>query len=198
MTELPDPQDRSQPWCGNEPAYLAHYKARSRKEDFPNDWRELVYAYSHSIPTVDALKLLATLSPLVELGAGTAYWARLLKDLGTDIVAYDLVSAESNDWTAKLPAWTELRPGDACTALRQHPDRVPFACWPPRPDGYMSDVFRIYRGTTIALITDGRFLGEGDHRDPLYDALESEWTLDQRVELPNWPYRQDSLMIWRR
>jgi choline dehydrogenase-like flavoprotein len=109
-----------------------------------------------------------------------------------------LVAPESNDWTAKLPAWTELRPGDASTTLRQHPDRVPFACWPPRPNGYISDVFRIYRGATIALMTDGRFLGEGDHPDPLYDVLESEWTLDQCVELPHWPYRQDSLMIWRR
>lgn len=197
MSELPDPKDRSQPWCEDIPAYLAHYKALSRRDDFPNGWHELVRAYSEAIPTLEALRLLATLSPLVELGAGAGYWARLLRDRGTEIVAYDPVAPESNDWTAKLHAWTEVRPGDAVTAITEHPDRVPFACWPPRPYGYMSDVLRTYCGTKIALITDGRFLGLEDHADPLYDVLESEWILDERVQLPHWPGRHDSLMTWR-
>jgi hypothetical protein len=91
-----------------------------------------------------------------------------------------------------------VRQGDARVALEQHPGRVPFACWPPRPHGYMGDVLRIFRGATLALITDGRFMGEDDERDPLYDSLEREWALDQRLELPHWPHRRDSLMIWRR
>lgn len=197
MSELPDPKDRSQPWCGDSPAYLAHYKALSGRDDFSNGWHELVRAYSEAIPTLEALKLLATLSPLVELGAGAGYWARLLRDLGTEVVAYDPAEPESNKWTAKLPAWTEVRLGDAAAALTEHPDRVPFACWPPRPYGYMNDVFRTYHGTTIALITDGRFLAKEDHADPLYDVLESEWKLEERVQLPHWPGRHDSLMIWR-
>jgi hypothetical protein len=193
---IPDPSDRSRPWCGSEPSYLTHHRVKSSLEIAPNDWQGLIRAYSEAIPNLEALRLLATLSPLVEIGAGTGYWARLLQDLGTDVVAYDLVTPEINDWTAKLPAWTEVRTGDACFAVRQHPDRTPFACWPPRPSGYMKDVLRVYKGTTLALITDGRFMT--DQPDPLYDALERYWILHQRVELPHWPGRRDSLMIWRR
>jgi hypothetical protein len=34
--------------------------------------------------------------------------------------------------------------------------------------------------------------------DPLYGLLEREWDLSQQLELPHWPGRHDSLMIWRR
>jgi hypothetical protein len=197
VNELPDPRDRSQPWWQDEPAYLAHYKAMGNFEDLTDGCHELIHAYSHAIPTLDALKLLATLSPLVELGAGGAYWARLLQDLGTDIVAYDPVDPKSNTWTAGLPPWTGVRPGDACTALSRNPERVPFACWPPRPYGYMSDVLRTHRGT-LALITDGRLFGDKNYADPLYDVLESEWDLKQTAQLPGWPGHRDRLMIWHR
>jgi len=130
-----------------------------------HEWHQLVSAYSEAIPTVRALELLAAAPPLVEIGAGGGYWARLLKDLGVDIVAYDLVASESNSWTAELPAWTDVRVGDAIEALHDNPDRVPFACWPPRPHGYMDDVMRVYGGPTLTLITDGRVRLFGEFTD---------------------------------
>ena len=38
-----------------------------------------------------ALRTILAYSPLVEIGAGTGYWARLLRQLGADIVCYDAV-----------------------------------------------------------------------------------------------------------
>ena len=45
--------------------------------------------YSWSVPTEEALRLLALHQPLVELGAGAGYWASLLKQLPVDILAFD-------------------------------------------------------------------------------------------------------------
>ncbi len=57
----------------------------------------------------------------------------------------------------------------------------------------------VYEGDTLALITDGRSCLFGEWQpDPLYDVLEREWTLEQRLELPHWPGRRDSLMVWHR
>ena len=45
--------------------------------------------YSYVLPQPHLIALLAFYSPLIELGAGTAYWAYLLELAGADIIAYD-------------------------------------------------------------------------------------------------------------
>ncbi len=104
MKLLPDPADRSQPWCGDEPAYLAHHRAVMKRMHAASEAEApaLIAAYSHAVPNLEALRVLGGLAPLLEIGAGSGYWARLLKDLGTDILAYDPAVPESNDWTAGL------------------------------------------------------------------------------------------------
>merc|ERR1719359_185892 len=52
-------------------------------------------AYAYSVPTERALATLAKHAPLLEVGAGTGYWAHLLEAQGVEIVAAD------------LPAWQE-------------------------------------------------------------------------------------------
>jgi len=46
--------------------------------------------YAWAVPCTEALTALRRLSPLVEIGAGTGYWARLLAGHGADVAAYDL------------------------------------------------------------------------------------------------------------
>ena len=45
--------------------------------------------YSWAVPDDRALKIIGTFSPLVEIGAGKGYWAKLLRQQGVDILAYD-------------------------------------------------------------------------------------------------------------
>jgi len=198
VTELPDPQDKSCPWQDDQPAYLQHYLAgmRARSQTGHFIWHSLASAYSEAIPTLEALQALAGLAPLVEIGAGTGYWARLLTDLGTDIVASDCVPSEINSWTARSQPWMAMEVCDALDAIRLHPDRTLFSCCPPRP-GYMTNALQAYQGDALALITDGPVNGERS-ADPLYGALEADWELAKQVELPRWPMRFNSLMIWQR
>jgi len=51
------------------------------------DWACHLYAYA--VPSKNSLQTLKALGPLVEIGAGTGYWASLLQKMGVDIVAYD-------------------------------------------------------------------------------------------------------------
>ncbi len=199
MTDLPDPQDKTQPWHGDQPAYLEHHCAamRARAQTGVLNWHPLVHAYSEAIPTLDALELLASLSPLVEIGAGAGYWARLLDDLGADIIATDHVASQSNIWTSSSQPWTTVKVCDALDAVRQHGHRNLFCCWPTRPHGYLEAALPAYIGQTLALITDGPIDPELGP-DPLYSVLKRDWSLSQQLELPHWPARNDSLMIWRR
>ncbi|CAB9504753.1 expressed unknown protein [Seminavis robusta] len=51
----------------------------------------LLNQYSWAIPDERAIRILKHFSPLVEIGCGAnAYWARLLKREGVDIIAYDV------------------------------------------------------------------------------------------------------------
>ena len=47
--------------------------------------------YTYVVPTSNLLTVLCSRAPIVELGAGTGYWAYLLRQMDVDIIAYDLV-----------------------------------------------------------------------------------------------------------
>jgi len=51
---------------------------------------ELIAKYAFSIPVIGILEIIADYSPLVEVGAGTGYWAMCLTEVGAEIDAFDL------------------------------------------------------------------------------------------------------------
>ena len=51
---------------------------------------ELALRYSYVLPESHLLEVISRYSPLVEVGAGTGYWAYLLRSMGVDVIAYDL------------------------------------------------------------------------------------------------------------
>ena len=49
------------------------------------------WSLAFAVPSERALDLLASYAPLVEMGAGTGYWARLLQLRGVQVAAFDSV-----------------------------------------------------------------------------------------------------------
>eukprot|EP00854_Cymbomonas_tetramitiformis_P003077 gene3077-3908_t len=43
-----------------------------------------------AVPNAEAIATMVKYSPLVELGAGTAYWAELARSAGASITTYDI------------------------------------------------------------------------------------------------------------
>lgn len=56
---------------------------------------QLVTRYGFAVPSDEALTAIERCSPrgVVELGAGTGYWAFLLQQRGVDVVAFDVEPA---------------------------------------------------------------------------------------------------------
>ncbi len=74
---------------------LVPYRYRGRVAKAMRDYQNLVSlplqrCIAHAVPTPRALKALAKLGPIVEMGAGSGYWAAMLQSRGVDVVAYDL------------------------------------------------------------------------------------------------------------
>jgi hypothetical protein len=192
---LPDPSDHSVADWNGEPAYLAWYRRLSSETDVSAIYRAIVdyrleRRYAWAVPNSEALEAVLELGPIVEIGAGGGYWARLLRDRGGEVIAYEPAPLDEV-WTDMAEPWTPLLRGGVDDAAK-HPDRALFVGWPPRPNGFMVDLLLEAPQRTLALITDGR----GPVQDRMYDLLEREWTRTSEVAIPTWPSRSDRLMTW--
>ena len=50
---------------------------------------EAIQKYAFAIPNTEAIERIAQHGPVVEMFAGSGYWASFLKQAGADIIAYD-------------------------------------------------------------------------------------------------------------
>jgi hypothetical protein len=95
--------------------------------------------FGFALPTEPALRAIADVSPrgVVEIGAGTGYWARLLHDRGVDVVAFDVAPPPSidNPWFAGVMPWYPVRVGDE-SAVDRHAQRTLLLVWPTRNEDW--------------------------------------------------------------
>jgi hypothetical protein len=130
--------------------------------DFGDDREAALLAlsqlYSYVYPSSIALRMLSALGPLVEVAAGTGYWAEKLRQLGVDIVAYDQAPPDGetfNRYHARRATWMPVLEGDQ-TMLLKHPDRTLFVCWPPLYSS-LDDCLSYYDGQAVAYMGDNGF-----------------------------------------
>lgn len=186
-TDPPDPDDRGQAWCQDEPAFATWWRWTMAQADplrvAAN--HRLFDRYAEAVPGRSAIEKLKSLGHLVEVGAGRGYWARILQEHGGSVAAYDRERQEN--------PWAQVRVGGV-DIIERYPGRPVFACWPYRPNGYMKELLHRARGRTIALVTAG--LDNPIVGDALGDQLRAAWALDSTVHIPTWPLRGDTLTVW--
>jgi hypothetical protein len=168
--------------------------------------RELAALFAWAIPEAGALAVLAGHAPLIECGAGTGYWAALLRALGAGVVACDLTppgtsgpaGTSGNNYhdTGHRP-WTHVRAASAVAAVRANPGRTLFLCWPPYDeDGASYAALRAYDGDVFAYAGGGSDGPTGTVR--FHRELALNWHPVEQVLLPNWPGLRDRLVVYRR
>lgn len=119
------------------------------------DWYRRVQAeirrpLAHAVPSAEAVHLAGLFSPIVEIGAGSGYWARLIRDrTGARVFAYDLTDGDGVSATDDVEA-----------AVRAHPEAALFLCWPDQ-SGMASRAIRAYAGDTVLYI--GEAIGRTLH-----------------------------------
>jgi hypothetical protein len=85
--------------------------------------------YAFGVPGNYALDCLARYEPLVEIGAGTGYWARCLRERGADIVAYDIMGDAWRSWFRPAIVLEIRRGGTRAIVARPHPQRAEPLLW---------------------------------------------------------------------
>lgn len=157
---------------------------------------------SFAIPAPQCLDLVAEYGPIVEIGAGTGYWAWCLRQMGVDVIAFDRYPPQThprdNDYAKGRNAWfrcwwTDVLRGDA-THARRYPDRSLLLVWP-----YMDDMavraLNAYTGDTVIFVGEER---AACANEAFFLELEKSWDRIRDVAIPQWPGIHDEMWVLKR
>jgi hypothetical protein len=153
--------------------------------------------WGFSLPCAEAVEALSRHGPWIEIGAGTGYWSAMLRAGGLDVVATDLVQSGANPYRSIVGRHCPVAGLDAVAAVRAYPERDVFCSWPSEGEDWPADAARaMANGRILALIADDRRGVIGSVA--LYDLLDDEFEVVERVTLPQWPRERDHLTLYRR
>lgn len=143
--------------------------------------------YSWGIPNDAAIDTLAKYGPIIEIGAGNGYWAKLLAQKGVDVVAYD-----HKPW--KTSAFQVHEGGHE--KLEEHPKHNLFLCWPEQHNSLSHTALTQFKGDTFIYVGEGR--GGVTGTPEFFDELEKNWHIVEYIKIPNHPYYFDVLVVYQR
>lgn len=158
--------------------------------------RRLVGEFAFSVPTAAAVRAVVRFAPrLVDFGAGTGYWARVLAEAGADVVALDCTEQENEYLGQQIGRWYPVQRGDV-QDLVAHRDRALFLAWPPYQDDMAVQALRTWGGNRLV------YVGEGDGgccaTDDFFTLLATTCVVASRHPLPQWPGIHDALWLYER
>jgi hypothetical protein len=165
--------------------------------------RDLTRRFSWAIPNADAVRALSAFvgaRGIVEVGAGTGYWAWLLRQAGSDVLATDAAPPrevlDHNVWHPRARPWVSIAQGDAAEAAAAYPDRCLLLCWPPSTNDMAAHALAAYRGDAVAYV--GEPPGGATATLPFHEALDAEWELADCIRIPRFERQDDALELYRR
>lgn len=162
--------------------------------------QDLVNRYAWGIPTPRDLVWIVKLldeRPVVEIGAGSGYWAWMLTQHGVDIAAYDKRRSGVDNGYCLVEPYAPVLPGDPTILLNTHPDRALLLCWPPYNNPMAAEALRLYTGDLLI------YCGEEDGGccadDDFFKQLAAEWVaIDHSAWHVPWYCIHDQLIAYRR
>lgn len=180
--------------------YLTAYEQTMARPDARythyNERRRLIRLYAWAIPNDEAINALVALSPLVEVGAGSGYWASLIRQAGGIIRAFDNpVGQSAYSFDAKH---SPISVGGAAISAH-YPTSTLFLCWPPYECPFAYDALMAHRqagGTKLAYVGEDSYGCTGGK--DFHTLLHHAYTRTQTIHLPQWEGIHDYLTIYER
>jgi hypothetical protein len=157
--------------------------------------RELCRKYSFAIPNDEAIACLVRHSPIVEIGAGTGYWAKLVAEAGGDLRAFD--NFRWKHLKGQFGRWFPVERGTPETA-GEFPDRTLFLCWPPYNTRMAARALIAHAKTGgQKVIVVGESDGGCTANAEFFGRLEWKYEVTETVDIPQWVGIHDYLTAWR-
>jgi hypothetical protein len=169
---------------------------RCQWEPFVEHREKLVTRFSWAIPSAEALRRARAFAGprLVEMGAGTGYWASLFEGVGMSVHAYD-AHPTNNPYKHEV-SYTTIRYGTPATLMKYDTRWALFLCWPPYDDPMAFRCLQHFKGERLVYV--GESEGGCNASDKFFERLSRFWTPAGEVDIPQWDGINDSMSFWRR
>ena len=155
---------------------------------------QMIRDFTFAIPCTEAINRLVQLSPILEVGAGSGHWSRLLRDAGAEVVAVDSHQVAFHGYT--YPFNTDTLNMDGPFAVDYFYPRTVFMCWPPYDKPFAFDVATKMRGgTTLAYIGE---LGGCTGDEDFFELLNSAFHFVGEIQIPRWSALNDAMYIYEK
>jgi hypothetical protein len=160
-------------------------------ELYLSDWMAFKLAvgrhFAWAVPTEEAIAAIRRhATSVLEIGAGSGYWAWLMRQAG---ILVDAVDVDPPAFT-----WSDVRRGDEHTA-HAHPDKALLLCWPPWASPMAENALVAYGGERVVYI--GEWFG-GSANPKFFTLLMCWFECVDYIRIPQWYMRNDTLLIFRR
>lgn len=157
--------------------------------------------YSWAIPDSTTIRILKHFCPLIEIGAGKGYIAKLLKDEGADIVAFDREVDKTSAWT-KVKIGGPEKLSESAAAGRNL-----FLCYPDEDSSMANPCLDDFIGDYVIHI--GELISTGQLSSPqapwgrtssadFQISLMTDFHCVLVYELPAFPFSRDCITVWKR
>ncbi len=159
---------------------------------------ECIHRYGFAVPNEEALEALVGLSPLVEIGAGGGYWAKMIEDRGGTVYPYDAkkgLLGGHPEGPIMPEEWVPVSYGDA-SSVEKHPGANLLLIWPPYEDPMAYDALRQFTGNYVAYVGEG--WGGCTADDAFFELLKAEFEEPVYIDIPQWYGIRDYLSIYQR
>lgn len=146
---------------------------------------DLVDRYAWAIPNETAISRLVDLSPIVEMGAGSGYWAYEIERRGGTVHAYDNDPPDET-WAPVTVGTPDVLSGYTEPLL---------LCWPPYGEPMAREAIEEHCGETVVYIgeIEGCTADSEFHR-----LLDWEYSLEEVIDIPSYDGIHDNMFIYRK
>ncbi|EER03117.1 hypothetical protein Pmar_PMAR023229 [Perkinsus marinus ATCC 50983] len=170
-----------------------------------SDWVDstrdyMCHIYAYATPTESALELLSSFVPggVVEVGSGTGYWAKLLRDRNVKVLALDKnpPDHQANAYHGRCRPHTEVKKNAAdlqSLSAEEYPKLM--LCYPPPQEHMAAEAIGNFKGDYVYHI--GEWFGDTGTL-AMQKALGQGFRMIRREPLPNWPSTSYEMTIWKR
>jgi len=151
---------------------------------------EVIKQFGFGLPSQELLDVLEQHQPIVEIGAGTGYFTKLMKNRGIDVIGTDIGIGQRFAAGSLDPQQLRMQ---AKTAVRCYRDRTVFCSWPSLWETWFRQALRAMQiGQKLIVIEEDACAEDStwEYRDQSFDKL-GDW-----IALPAWPMMNDRARAW--
>lgn len=175
--------------------YLEEFNKVSHSYFNYRDRDILVKKYAWAVPNTEAIEAIQALeTSILEIGAGSGYWAKVLSSVGINVEAFDYFAG---DYTF-TDNWFDVKQG-SIEKIKDHSDKALFLCWPDYDKPFALKATLEYmrnKGKTLIYIGEGYYGCTGCNK--FHKLLGRCWNRKQIIDIPQWGGIHDRLYIYTR